>query len=326
MKVIDPSFSVFDEFFVHGRLLEQIERCGRVCYKSEDRISAESARPFIKGIIKRGHESVLEMAQVVLEIEVDSELTMHKFFERIPRFCQVDKLERKQYLLSGNPRVFRDLARHHRDLKVVKAVLKKLTEFHPVLFEDLVPRFGWVPQDGIVARVLPPEEIENLPLEQLIRHRVLLVHLIINRAVSHELVRHRVASYLQESQRYCRYGEARFGGEVVFIRPCFFKEGSDEYRLWLDAMSQAEGIYLKLLKTSSPQAARTALPNSCKTEIMVHATLEEWMHIMRLRTSRAADPSMREIMLALLPEFERRFSAIFGPIRECWMPKMEIRN
>ncbi|MCK4426186.1 MAG: FAD-dependent thymidylate synthase, partial [Deltaproteobacteria bacterium] len=126
----------------------------------------------------------------------------------------------------------------------------------------------------------------------------------------------RVASYLQESQRYCRYGEARFGGEVVFIQPCFFKEGSDEYRLWLDAMSQAEGIYLKLLKTSSPQAARTALPNSCKTEIMVHATLEEWMHIMRLRTSKAADPSMREIMLALFPEFEKRFSAVFGPIRD----------
>ncbi|MCD6197050.1 MAG: FAD-dependent thymidylate synthase [Deltaproteobacteria bacterium] len=326
MNVIDPSFSVLDEYFTHGRLLEQIERCGRVCYKSEDRISLESARPFIKGIIKRGHESVLEMAQIVLEIEVDSELTMHKFFERIPRFCQVDKLERKQYLLSGNPRVFRDLARHHRDLKVVKAVLKKLTEFHPVLFEDLVPRFGWVPQDGIVARVLPLEEIKNLPLEQLIRHRTLLIHLIINRAVSHELVRHRVASYLQESQRYCRYGEARFGGEVVFIRPCFFKEGSDEYRLWLDAMSQAEEIYLRLLKTSSPQAARTVLPNSCKTEIMVHATLEEWMHIMRLRTSRAADPSMREIMLALLSDFERRFPAVFGPIRVCLMPKLETGN
>ncbi|MBW1931556.1 MAG: FAD-dependent thymidylate synthase [Deltaproteobacteria bacterium] len=316
MKVIDPSFSVLDEFFTHGRLLEQIELCGRVCYKSEDRISTESAKPFIKGIIKRGHESVLEMAQCVLEIEVDSEFTMHKFFERIPRFCQVDKLERKQYLLSGNPRVFRDLARHHRDLKVVKAVLKKLTEFHPVLFEDLVPRFGWIPQDGIVVRVLPSEKIENLPLEQLIRHRTLLVHLIINRAVSHELVRHRVASYLQESQRYCRYGETRFGGEVVYIRPCFFKEGSNEYRLWLDAMSQTEKIYLKLLETNSPQAALTALPNSCKTEIMVHATLEEWMHVMRLRASRAADPSMREIMLALLPEFVRRFPAIFGPIRD----------
>lgn len=103
--------------------------------------------------------------------------------------------------------------------------MKKLTEFHPVLFEDLVPRFGWVLQDGIVVRVLPSKEIEDLPMEQIIRHQILLVHLIINWAVSHELVRHRVASYLQESQRYCRYGEARFGGEVVYIQPCFFQGG-----------------------------------------------------------------------------------------------------
>lgn len=76
MKVIDSSFSVLDEYFTYGRLSEQIERCGLYVYKTEDWISPESARPFIKGIIKRGHESVLEMAQVVLEIEVDSEFTI----------------------------------------------------------------------------------------------------------------------------------------------------------------------------------------------------------------------------------------------------------
>ena len=316
MKIIDPSFVMLDEDFCQGRLAEQIERCGRVCYKSEDRISPDSAGPFIEGIIKRGHESVLEMAQIVFEVVVDTESTMHKFFERIPRFCQVDRLERGRYLLSGNPRVFRDLARGHRDLKLVKAVSKLLTEYYPVLFSDLVPSHGWIPQDGIVVRLLTPQEIDQLPTEQFIRHRAFLVHLTVNRAVTHELVRHRIASYLQESQRYCRYGEARFGGEVIFIRPCFFSEGSDEYRLWLDAISRAEGTYLELLKTSSPQAARTVLPNSCKTEIMVHATLEEWMHILRLRTSKAADPSMREIMLALLPEFVRRFPAVFGPIKD----------
>jgi thymidylate synthase (FAD) len=315
MKVISPSFDILDEYFIQGSLIEQIERCGRVCYKSEDRISGDSAEPFIRGIIKRGHESVLEMAYFVLQIEVDSEITMHKFFENIPRFCQVDKLERKHYLLSGNPRVFRDLARCRRDLKVVKAVLKELTESYPVLFEDLTPRFGWIPQDGISVRIMPPKEVENLPLEQLVRHRTLLVHFIINRAVSHELVRHRIASYLQESQRYCRYGENRFGGELVFIAPCFYEEGSVEYRLWFDAMSQIEKTYLKLLNTSSPQAARTVLPNSCKTEIMVHCTLEEWMHIMRLRTSKAADPSMQEIMTSLLAELEKRFSLLFRPIR-----------
>ncbi len=316
MKVIDPAFEILDEYFQKAMLLEQIERCGRVCYKSEDKITEQSAVPFIKGIIKRGHESVLEMAQIVLRIQVDSETTMYKFFERIPRFCQADRVDRKEFILSGNPRSFRDLARGHKDLKLVKAMMLELTKWMPVLFEDLAPKRGWIPQDGVRIEIFTPEQIDQLPLDQLIKHRTVLVHLTINRAVSHELVRHRVASYLQESQRYCRYGEERFGGGVTFIRPCFFEEGSPEYGLWEKAMLETERLYLELLKTSSPQAARTVLPNSCKTEIMVHATLAEWMHIFRLRASRAADPSMRQIMVALLPEMERRFPAVFGPIRQ----------
>ncbi len=316
MKVVEPAYDILDDYFKEGRILEQIERCGRVCYKSEDKISAESAVPFIKGIIKRGHESVLEMANIVLEVSVDGESIMHKFFERIPRFCQADKLERRRYLLSGNPRSFRDLARGHKDLKLVKAMMRVLTEVYPVLFEDLAPARGWIPQDGVSVRVLGPEEVDGLPVEYLIKHRNLLVHFTINRAVSHELVRHRVASYLQESQRYCRYGESKFGGEVAFVKPCFFEHGSHEYDLWQKAMEESEKIYLELLKTSSPQAARTVLPNSCKTEIMVHATLAEWSHILKLRASKAADPSMREIMLMLLPEMASRFPAIFSPIRE----------
>ncbi len=316
MKVIDPAFEILDDYFKKGRILEQIERCGRVCYKSEDKISPESAIPFIKGIIKRGHESVLEMASIVLEVSVDGESIMHKFFERIPRFCQADKLERRRYLISGNPRSFRDLARGHKDLKLVKAMMKVLTQAYPVLFEDLAPSRGWIPQDGVSVRLLHPDEIDSLPIEYLLKHRNLLVHFTINRAVSHELVRHRVASYLQESQRYCRYGESKFGGEVAFIKPCFYEPGSHEYDLWHQAMEQAENIYLELLKTSSPQAARTVLPNSCKTEIMVHATLAEWSHILKLRASKAADPSMREIMLMLLPEMAGRFPAIFSPIKD----------
>ncbi len=316
MRVVEPAFEILDEFFQQGRILEQIERCGRVCYKSEDKITPESAIPFIKGIIKRGHESVLEMASIVLEVSVDGESIMHKFFERIPRFCQADKLERRHYLLSGNPRSFRDLARGHKDLKLVKAIMRVLTSEYPVLFEDLAPSRGWIPQDGVRIKILSPAEIDSLPVEYLIKHRNLLVHFIINRAVSHELVRHRLASYLQESQRYCRYGESKFGGEVAFIKPCFFEQGSHEYDLWQKAMESTEKIYLELLKTSSPQAARTVLPNSCKTEIMVHTNLAEWSHILKLRASKAADPSMREIMLMLLPAMVEKFPPVFSPIQE----------
>ncbi|MDA8163167.1 MAG: FAD-dependent thymidylate synthase [Desulfobacteraceae bacterium] len=314
MKIIGPSFQIIDEYEKRGEILEQIERCGRICYKSEDRITAGSAVKFIKGIVERGHESVLEMASIVFDIKLDTEAPMAKFFEIVPGFCKSDRLDKKRFLVSGNPRVFRDLARAHGNLKVVKAILRVLTDRYPALFQDVAPRHGWIPQDGVAVRFMPAPEVSSLNPDLFARHKTILMRLVINRAVSHELVRHRVASYLQESQRYCRYGEARFGGEVVFIRPCFYEEGSREYEIWLSAMSSAEKSYLDLLDTSSPQAARTVLPNSCKTEIMVHATIEEWRHIMRLRASRAADPSMREIMLKILPELAGRYPDAFGPL------------
>ena len=316
MKVRPQSFTLLDDYFEKGLILEQIERCGRVCYKSEEKISEGSARTFINGIIQRGHESVLEMANLTLEVMVDGETTIQKFFAVIPRFVRASRLEKGCYILSGSPRSFRDLARSYGNLKVTKAALKMLSEKYPILFEDLSPRHGWIQQDGISVRLLSPQEVESLPNDLSLEHRTMLTHIITNRAVTHELVRHRVASYLQESQRYCRYDQERFGGGVQCIAPCFYKEGTSEYRLWRKSMEETEKIYLELLKTSSPQAARTVLPNSCKTEIMVQAHLGEWMHIFRLRASKAADPSMRELMLMMLPEFVKRFPEIFTPIAD----------
>ncbi|WP_456433314.1 FAD-dependent thymidylate synthase [Thermosulfuriphilus sp.] len=313
MKIIEPSFEVIEEYFKNQDILSQIERCGRVCYKSEDRITKESAIPFIEGIIRRGHESVLEMAALVYEVSVDTESTMARFFERNPRFFNTDKLDRRRYLLSANVRAYRDMFREGQDLKVMKALIRDLHQRWPILFEDLLPKHGLVPQEGIKLRLLSPQEIDSLPIEYRVKHRYLLVRFTINRAVSHELVRHRVASYLQESQRYCRYGDEKFGG-VTFIKPVFYPEGSPEYQIWKEACQRAEEAYLQLLTTSSPQAARTVLPNSCKTEIITFANLLEWLHILRLRTSKAADPSMRQIMLLLLEDLKDRFPEIFGSL------------
>lgn len=312
MRVIEPDCRIIDEYFQEGRLLQQIERCGRVCYKSEDKITATSAHSFIKGIIERGHFSVIEMGQIVLDVSVDSEVVLQKLFEIIPRFITADRLDKKHFLISGNPRAFRELIQYHGTLKITKSLLKILSATYPVLYEDLLPKHGLVEPDGISIRILSAKEIDALSVYLKKRHRTVLVHLTVNRAVTHELVRHRVASYLQESQRYCRYDQERFGGEVVFIKPCFYEEGSHEYKLWQTAMEETERLYIELLKTSSPQAARTVLPNSCKTEIMVHATLEEWEHIFKLRTSKWADPSMQEIMLKLRAQMAKKFPDIFN--------------
>ncbi len=316
MKIVEPSFEVLDKYFLEERVLEQIERAGRICYKSEDKITGKSAVPFISNIIKRGHESVLEMGHFCFEVTVDSDVIMYKFFDKNPKFHNIDKLSKKRYLISGNPRSFRDIARSMPEQKVAKAILGHLTRKYPILYEDLTPGHGWIEPDSVKVAQLTPREINGLSIELFIRHRPLMVKFTVNRAVTHELVRHRVASYLQESQRYCRYGEDKFGGGVQFIMPCFFKEGTEEFEVWRSQMEEAERAYMELLKTSSPQAARTVLPNSTKTEIIVNATLSEWAHIMKLRTSRAADPSMRQIMLMLLKELCDLFPQVFEPIRD----------
>ena len=144
------------------------------------------------------------------------------------------------------------------------------------------------------------------------KHRFLAVKFVVNRAVTHELVRHRPCTFLQESQRYCRYSADKFGNEVTFIKPVFFAEQSEEFGVWKQAMAAMEAQYFRLLETSSPQAARTVLPNSCKTEIIVYANLLEWRHILALRTSPAAEPSMREVMIPLAQELRHRYPAQFA--------------
>lgn len=314
MKIILPSYRILDEYN-NDKILLQIEKCGRLCYKSEDKITEGSAEGFVKRIIQSGHESVLEMGNITLKIHADTEVTLIKFLETVPRFFQVSKTDKGSLIMTGSPRSYRDLARSHPNLKLAKAIMRYLTPNYPVLFDDLQPKHGWSSQDGLNIKEMTNNEIDKLSVDLFIKHKSLLVQFITNRAVTHELVRHRPASYLQESQRYCRYNQDKFGGEINFIKPLFYEEGSNEFDIWKIAMETAEKHYMELLKTSTPQAARTVLPNSCKTEIMVNAYIEEWLHILKLRTSKAADPSIREIMLMLLDELIRRYPDIFGILK-----------
>ena len=190
-----------------------------------------------------------------------------------------------------------------------------LNERHPYFFKGVLPETGLkpiAPDAAITVRKVELNEVEQLPPEHLLTHRYIAVKFVVNRAVTHEIVRHRPCSFLQESQRYCRYSEDKFGSEVSFIKPLFFLEGSPEYALWEKAMIETEQLYLKLLETSTPQAARTVLPNSCKTELIVYANLKEWRHIFSLRTTKAAEPSMREVMIPLQEDFQQRFPSIFS--------------
>ena len=205
MKEIRPSFEIMDD--IDGaKILQKLERCGRVCYKSEDKITEGSAEKFIGMILKSGHESVLE-------------------------------------------------------------------------------------------------------------HEKLTVKFICDRGVTHEIVRHRIASYSQESTRYCNYSKDKFGNELTFIRPCFWADDSEEYAVWKQAMEEIEKTYVKLISLGAkPEEARSILPNSLKTEIVCTMNLREWRHFFRLRTAEMAHPQIREISVALLDELKKRIPVIFDDI------------
>lgn len=207
MKIINASYHI--ETPIDGaEVLKRIEKAGRTCYKSEDRITAESAENFVRRLIERGHESVLE-------------------------------------------------------------------------------------------------------------HESITVRFVCDRGVSHEIVRHRIASFSQESTRYCNYSNDRFGYEITFIKPCFLPEASVTYRLWKRAMFVAEKKYFGLLNWGcTPQEARTVLPNSTKTEVVMTANLREWRHFLKLRTAKAAHLQMRELTVPLLKELQERIPVVFDDIAE----------
>ena len=205
MKIINADVEFITP--INGEvILKRLEECGRVCYKSEAKITETSAPAFVAGIIKRGHEAVLE-------------------------------------------------------------------------------------------------------------HCSFTVKFICDRGVSHEIVRHRMASYCQESTRYCNYSKDGFGNEITVIKPCFLGAGTDGWELWRDACDMAERIYFDLLDYGcTPQEARAVLPNSLKTEVVMTANIREWRHFLKLRCSPAAHPQMREVALILLDKVHSLIPVCFDDI------------
>lgn len=201
MKVIKPYIEILD--CPEGLdILKLIELCGRVCYKSEDKITEDSAQRFVKSVIKSGHESVLEHAKITVRVVCD-------------------------------------------------------------------------------------------------------------RGISHEIVRHRLASYSQESSRYVQYT-----GEMIFIKPCFWDESSEEYKAWYSSMEQAEKSYNFLVTElgCKPEEARSVLPNSLKTEIIMSMNLREWRHFFKMRLSHRAHPQMREVAQLIFDELHSRVPIVFDDI------------
>lgn len=151
--------------------------------------------------------------------------------------------------------------------------------------------------------------------ESVLEHISITVRIVCDRGVSHELVRHRMCSFSQESTRYANYADDRFGHEITVIRPFFWEDDPRKYNRWLATMQCCEAAYLSLIKCgATPQEARTVLPSSLKTEIVTTANIREWRHIFKLRCAKDAHPQMRQIMVPLLAAFAVRIPLLFDDL------------
>lgn len=151
--------------------------------------------------------------------------------------------------------------------------------------------------------------------EAVLEHGSLSVRFICDRGVSHEIVRHRMASYCQESTRYCNYSKGDFGGEITVIKPCYADEGEPAYEVWKKACLRAELAYFDLLTIGcTPQEARAVLPNSLKTEVVMTANLRELRHFLKLRCFPAAHPQMREVADMLYALLRDKYPVFFEDI------------
>lgn len=151
-----------------------------------------------------------------------------------------------------------------------------------------------------------------------LEHASFTARFVCDRGVSHEIVRHRLASYCQESTRYCNYNKEKFGNELTFIKPCFWNEPGDFNKRaeWTEAMRLAEQSYMALMSIgATPQEARSVLPNSVKTEVVMTANIREWQHFFMLRCSPAAHPQMREVACMLLDKVRKEIPILFDNIQ-----------
>lgn len=301
MKIVEPGVEILRSGLEQEVILPEkfIEMVGRTCYKSEDKITDDSAAKFVSGLIKRGHEAMLEHWNLVFkttenyynDIFKDYSTMMHnraflKFTETYDRICY-------PYVISANIRAWRDFAKaaivDHTYLPYyLYGIVKNYPLFFPE-YQDYVPNI-------FKTNILTPISVSDLTDSERKVHQNVTVKFVCDRGVSHELVRHRVASFAQESTRYCNYSKDKFGNEITVVRPSWCKEGDEFYDIWRGGCAENEETYFAMLREgATPQEARSVLPNSLKTEVVMTMNLDGWYHFFDLRCANDAHPDMQEV-------------------------------
>ncbi|MCM1323724.1 MAG: FAD-dependent thymidylate synthase [Acetobacter sp.] len=271
-----------------------IERCGRTCYKSENLITNETAIPFITGILKSGHESVIEHANVIFSMP--NSIQNHQIFEMKDIRGLNISLEQGLIIVSGNIRAFRDLAR--------------LYDIHDFLLLIGNPLFYIKANASESFTDVKIEGIQSSRFSEL--HNYVTTHSICDIGAYKDVTRHRLASFSIESTRYCNYSKGKFGSELTMIEPCNIEKDSAMYVEWLNTMEYIEKSYMRLAALGAKgDQLRMMLPHSSKADMIMTANIAEWKHIFALRCHTAAHPSVRVVMKKALTNLYKLYPHFF---------------
>lgn len=272
MKLIKPSFLIKEQEPELIGIYRQIEYAGRICYKSSNKITEDSAKGFVDRMIKSSHGAMLEHGTVYLE---SSDGFAGGFY-----------LLRRKY--EKNP---------YSRVKIVHSFMTGIDHIYVTTNFRVLVENDWL------------DDLKYICKPTQFHEKRVTVHFVCDRGVSHEFVRHRVFSFAQESTRYCNYSKDKFGNEITFIHPCWIEDNQDTYDRWCfyESLSKAEEVYFRLLKHGwTPQQARTVLPNALKTELVMTGFISDWEHFFKLRDAGSAHPQARELAHPLHEEFKNR--------------------
>ena len=322
MRLIKPSFSIWDQQEGLEGVYKQIEKVGRVCYKSEDKITEDSAKPFVERMVKSGHGAMLEHGTIYLNVpEQTYTETLEDEFGKFnnPNNGLVDRYRKNKYSKVNSVAADEELRK-----KYPKARPFKLTHHYITTNLRVIVENGW--EEDLEWQCEPTEHHE----------KCITAKFICDRGVSHEFVRHRVFSFAQESTRYCNYSKDKFGNELTFILPPWVDErqlgeqNSQELLVQMGSLSNptytqedlnelyflfslasSEVQYFNLINNGwKPQQARAVLPNSLKTELVMTGFVSDWKRFFRLRSRIAKTgkphPQAQELADPLMDEFVKR--------------------
>jgi len=289
MKFVKPDVILIEE----KNPLIKIEKVGRLCYKSESEYTKESATKFVQTLIEKKHTAMLEHANFVFEVKAKH---LEVYYDYLLSFKYLNvnyNQEQERILVSGNVRAINESG--------INFLLNelKINNYHDLVYVDYCLDLEADPIEIKLINNL--NELEGLTEEEKKTHSYMSLHFICDRGISHELVRHRVSSFAQESTRYCNYSKDKFGNELTCILPFWFKEDEnpEAYSNFICAMNDAEYHYFELINLGYvAQEVRGVLPTSLKTEIVLTMNFYNWDKFFNLRyfgTTGKPHPQMLEV-------------------------------